>query len=149
MRKYVTNTKDTCWPDCIASILEINPGRVPNFVKLYKNKYLEATREWLKKNFKKGIVYIPARCFMETGEIRNNCGVGPAGYSIAHLSMVDNRSMHVVIAFNGEIIYDNGDDRWEEYGTVQGYYIIYDLEYKRKSNNSNKNNKIRKRGVGN
>lgn len=128
MRKFVTETKDTCWTDCLACMLEIPPKHVPKFVKEFGNKYMDVTRVWLRDNFKKGIVYIPARAFMETGLIRQNGPIGPEGYSIAHLSMVDDKSMHVAIAFNGGIIYDNGDSREDEYGTIQGYFVIYDLE---------------------
>ncbi len=128
MRKYVTGTEDTCWRDCLGCILEINPKRVPNFVKLYGNKYMDSTRDWLKDNFNKGLVYIPARCFMETSEMRDNPPIGPSGYSIAHLSMVEKTAMHVVIAFNGGIVYDNGESRENEYGSIQGYFVLYDIE---------------------
>lgn len=60
--------------------------------------------------------------------MRNNPPMGPAGFSIAHLSMVDERAMHVAIAFNGGILWDNGDSREDEYGTIQGYFVIYDLD---------------------
>jgi hypothetical protein len=81
----------------------------------------------------KGVVWegdsVRARTvFMETDGIRQNGPIGPEGYSIAHLSMVDSRSMHVAIAFNGGIIYDNGDNRAEEYGTIQGFFVMYDLD---------------------
>ena len=128
MKKYVTDTKDTCWPDCIAAMLEIKPSKVPNFVKLYKNVYMNATRDWLKDNFNKGLVYIPARAFMETSGLRQNPPMGPTGYSIVHLSMVDDRSRHVAIAFNGGLLFDNGDSREEEYGTILGFFVMYDLE---------------------
>lgn len=128
MKKYVTNTKDTCWTDCLASILELKPDRVPKFVKEHGNAYMEATRKWLSENFRKGLVYIPARAFMETSSLRQNPPMGPTGFSIAHLSMVDERAMHVAIAFNGGILWDNGDSREAEYGTIQGYFIVYDLE---------------------
>ena len=128
MKKYVTNTKDTCWTDCLACILEIKPDRIPKFVKLYGGNYMNMTRDWLKDNFGKGLVYVPARSFMETGGIRQNPPIGPTGYSIAHLSMVDDRSMHVAVAFNGGILYDNGDSREAEYDTIQGFFVMYDLE---------------------
>lgn len=128
MKKYTTDTKDTCWTDCLACMLEIKPSKVPKFVKLYGNKYMDVTRDWLKENFGKGLVYIPARAFMETGCIRQNSPIGPPGYSMAHLSMVDDRSRHVAIAFNGGILYDNGDSREAEYDTILGYFVIYDLE---------------------
>jgi hypothetical protein len=54
--------------------------------------------------------------------------MGPSGYSIAHLSMVNDRSRHVAVAFNGGILWDNGDSREEEYGTILGYFVMYDLE---------------------
>jgi hypothetical protein len=108
--------------------LEVEPEKVPKFVKLYRGKYMDFTREWLKTNFNKGLVYIPSRSFMETGGMRNNPPIGPTGYSIAHMSMVDDRAMHVVIAYNGGVIYDNGDSREDEYGTIEGYFVVYDLD---------------------
>ncbi len=131
MKKYITTTKDTCWTDCLACLLEVKPEKVPKFVKLYKNKYMDFTRDWLKVNFNKGLVYIPSRQFMETGGLRNNPPMGPSGYSIAHLSMVDDRAMHVAVAFNGGIIFDNGNSREDEYGTIEGYFVLYDLEAKK------------------
>lgn len=128
MRRYITDTEDSCWNDCLACMLEISPKRVPHFVKLYKNAYMDKTRDWLKDNFGKGIVYIPARAFMETSRLRQNQPVGPTGYSIAHLSMVDERARHVAIAYHGGLLFDNGDSREEEYGTILGYFVIYDLE---------------------
>ena len=50
--------------------------------------YLDDTRRWLAENFKKGLVYIPARMFMETAVCRYNGPIGPAGYSMAHLTIV-------------------------------------------------------------
>ena len=128
MKKYVTETTDTCWPDCIACLLEVKPERVPNFVKLYRGKYMDMTRLWLKENFRKGLVYIPARAFMETGVLRQNNPIGPEGYSMGHMTMVDGRAMHVVICYNGGVLYDNGEDRSAEYGQIEGYFVIYDIE---------------------
>lgn len=131
MKKYVTDTRDTCWTDCIACMLEINPVRVPKFVTLYRGKYMDMTRDWLKENFNKGLVYIPAKAFMETSALRQNSPMGPTGYSIGHLSMVDDHSMHVVVCYNGGVLWDNGDSREEEYGTMQGFFVMYDLEPER------------------
>lgn len=128
MKKYITRTSNTCWKDCLACMLEVRPERVPDFVKEYKNKYMDITREWLKENFGMGLVYVPARCFMETGLVRYNGPVGPEGYSIGHLSMIDMRSMHVIICYNGMAYFDNGDDRSVEYGTIEGYFVLYNLE---------------------
>jgi len=128
MKRYTTNTKDTCWPDSLACILEVSPKKVPNFVKLYKNAYMEESRKWLAENFRKGIIYIPAKAFMETSGMRNNPPIGPAGFSIVRLSMVDKSAMHVAIAFNGGLLWDNGDSREDEYGEITGYFVIYDLE---------------------
>lgn len=128
MKRYSTDTVDTCWNDCLSCMLEVSPKKVPNFVKLYGNKYMDETRKWLAEKYQKGIVYIPARAFMETCIIRQNPPIGPAGYSIAHLSMVDPRAMHVAIAYNGGIIWDNGDSREAEYDKIEGFFILYDLE---------------------
>lgn len=132
MHKYSTDTVDTCWKDSIACILEINPRYVPDFVKLYKGQYLDETRKWLAEKYGKGLVYIPSKNFMETGETRNNPPVGPSGFSIGLLSMVDDTAYHALICFNGGVIWDNGDDRSQEYNIIMGYYVIYDLEFKGK-----------------
>ena len=55
--------------------------------------------------------------------------MGPTGYSIVHLSMVDDRAMHVAVAFNGGVLYDNSEDRSAEYGQIMGFFILYDLEF--------------------
>ena len=128
MKRYITKTEDTCWTDCLACMLEIKPSKVPKFVKLYKNSYMDKTRQWLAENFGKGIVYTPARAFMETGGLRQNPPIGPAGHSIALLGMVDPRATHVVIAFNGGVLYDNNESREDEYGQITGYFTLYDLE---------------------
>jgi hypothetical protein len=86
------------------------------------------SRGWLGENFKKGLVYIPAGMFMETGRMRNNGPIGPAGFSIAYLGMVTAEAMHVAIAFNGGLIWDGGDSREMEYKHIEGYFVIYDLE---------------------
>ena len=65
---------------------------------------------------------------METSGLRDNPPMGPTGYSIGHLSMVDKSAMHVVICFNGGVLHDNAEDRSEEYGQMMGFFILYDLE---------------------
>ena len=129
MKRYTTNTKDTCWKDCLGCILEVNPKKVPDFVNLYDDQYFDQTRRWLDSKYGKGLVYVPARNFMETGKMRFNNPVGPAGYSIGFMSgMVGSEDAHAVICFNGGVLWDNGDDRHEDYGVLKGYFVIYDLE---------------------
>jgi hypothetical protein len=128
MRKYTTNTVDTCWRDCLGCILEIDPRRVPNFLKLYGNDYVLKTYEWLRRKHRKGMVYIPTKNFMETCEPKFNVSVGPKGYSIGYLTMIDSSTAHVVICYDGAVVWDNGDERHEEYDILAGYFIIYDLE---------------------
>jgi len=130
MKKYITKAKNTCWRDCLACLLEIEPRRVPDFAKLYDDKYMDFTRDWLEK-FGKGLVYIPTKNFMETDAMRDNPPMGPSGYSIGHLTMVDGEFNHVVICYNGGVLWDNGDDRHEEYGVMVGYFVLYDLEPKK------------------
>ena len=111
MKRYTTNTADTCWNDSLACLLEIPPKRVPNFLKLYKDAYMDETRKWLKENFNKGIIYIPARAFMECSKSRYNPPIGPSGFSIVIFDMVDDRKRHAAIAFNGGVLWDNGSSR--------------------------------------
>lgn len=128
MKPYTTSTKDTCWKDSLACLLEIEPRRVPDFVKKYGDTYMDETRKWLKEKFNKGLVYIPAAAFMETGKMRQNGPIGPEGYSIAYMSMVNSDSAHAVVCFNGGVFWDNGDNRSQEYDHIDGYYVIYDLD---------------------
>lgn len=132
MKPYSTTTKDTCWKDAIACILEIPPKGVPDFVRLYEDSYMDKTRAWLKKHYNKGLVYVPANEFMETGKLRQNGPIGPEGYSIAYVTMKgesekEDGLAHAVVCFNGGVFWDNGDDRHGEYDHIDGYYVIYDL----------------------
>ena len=128
MKKFVTDAKGTCWRDAIGCILELRPEKIPHFVKEYGDNYMDATRLWLRENFGKGLVFIPTREFMETGKMRNNGPIGPMGYSIGVLDMVSAPTNHVVICYNGGILWDNGEDRHSEYEALGGYFILYDLE---------------------
>jgi hypothetical protein len=128
MKPYITTTKNTCWRDSLACLLEIDPKFVPDFVNRYGDRYMDKTREWLKKEYGKGLVYISAAAFMETGDVRQNASIGPDGYSIAYMEMVDDAFAHALVCFNGGVFWDNGDERHEEYRYIKGFYIIYDLE---------------------
>lgn len=127
MRPFTTSTENTCWRDSLACLLELEPVKVPDFVKRYGNRYMDKTREWLKKKYNRGLVYVPANAFMETGELRQNGPVGPEGYSIAYMNMVNPAFAHAVVCFNGGVFWDNGEDRSAEYDHISGYYVIYDL----------------------
>lgn len=128
MKQYVTNTEDTCWKDCLACLLEIDPKKVPDFVKLYKDDYMNQTRKWLKKKFDKGLLYIPSRNFMETGELKFNESIGPSGYSIAYLTILNrDDASHVIICKDGAMDWDNGDGCNDEYDVLLGYFVVYDL----------------------
>lgn len=127
MKEYQTDTIDTCWNDSLACLLEIPPKRVPNFLKLYRKEYMEKTREWLADNFGKGLVFIPARAFMETGKTRYNSPIGPTGLSIIIFNIIRSEKRHAAIAYNGGVLWDNGDSREDEYENVVGYFVLYDL----------------------
>lgn len=129
MKPFTTNTKDTCWKDSLACLLELEPRRVPDFVKLYGDSYMDKTREWLKEKWDKGLIYVPANAFMETGtKMRQNGPIGPEGFSIGYMNMVDDSNAHAVVCFNGGVFWDNGDNRAMEYSHISGYYVIYDLQ---------------------
>ena len=128
MKCYTTTTKDTCWKDTIACILGVNPKLVPDFVHDNVKTYYDDTRRWLEKNFNKGMVYLPARLFMETCKMRQNGPIGPAGYSMAYLTMISTDLGHVAVALNGGLLWDNGSSREDEYEVIRGYYVIYDLD---------------------
>lgn len=128
MKPYTTKTKDTCWKDSLACLMEIDPKKIPDFVKKYGDSYMNETRDWLKKKYNKGLVYVPVSAFMETGEMRQNGPIGPEGYSIAYMNMVDDSNAHALVCFNGGVFWDNGDERSKEYDHISGYYVIYDLD---------------------
>ena len=128
MKRYTTKTKNTCWRDTIACILGVNPKLVPDFVHEYRGTYFDETRRWLADKFNKGMVYIPARLFMETCKMRQNGPIGPAGYSMAYLTMISTDLGHVAVALNGGLLWDNGSSREDEYEVIRGYYVIYDLD---------------------
>ena len=127
MKPFSTSTKDTCWKDSLACLLEVHPKKIPDFVKLYKDDYMNKTREWLKEWYGKGLIYVPANAFMETGKLRQNGCIGPEGYSIAYMSMINSVSAHALVCFNGGVFWDNGDERSKEYDHIDGYYVLYDL----------------------
>jgi hypothetical protein len=112
--------------------LEIDPTRVPDFVKRYGIEgYMTKTHEWLGK-MGKGMVYVPTKNFMESCDPRFNTSVGPRGYSIGHVSMVGSgETSHVVICKDGIVMWDNGEERCEEYDVLVGYFVIYDLKLRR------------------
>ena len=122
MKRYVTDTKDKCCRDCLGCILGVKPELIPDFVRENRRTYLDDTRRWLAGNFKKGLVYIPARMFMETAVCRYNGPIGPAGYSMAHLTMVSSDLGHVAVALNGGLLWDNGNSREDEYEVIRGYF---------------------------
>jgi hypothetical protein len=112
-------------------MLEVDPGVIPDFVKKYKDAYMDKTREWLKDYYNKGIVYIPMREFMENGELRFNSSMAPMGYSIGYVAMLADGMAHVIICKDGKVEWDNDDNgKHETYDVLMGYFIIYDLELK-------------------
>ncbi len=140
MTRYVTNTIDTCWKDSIACILNVNPKYVPDFVKKGGNNFIILTKSWLEKNYNKSILFIPANQFMETGPVRYNNPIGPSGFSIGYISMLNPSAHHAVICFNGGIVFDNNNPSiFNEYKSIEGFFIIYPLPYiSKKKNKSSK-----------
>ena len=53
-----SDTGGDCWRCCIASILELPADDVPDFVNEHGNRYVAATREWLKE---RGLWFIETR----------------------------------------------------------------------------------------
>lgn len=39
--------KDDCLRQCVASILEMHPRRVPNFVKRFRDRWIDELQDWL------------------------------------------------------------------------------------------------------
>ena len=128
MKKYISDGISTCWRDCLGCILEVEPERVPDFLKLYgANKYMDKTREWLREEWGKAMVCVHVNNFMETGKIRHNPIIGPDGYSIGMMGMITSGDNHAVICKDGVVFYDNDCERNHEYEGLMSYFIIYDL----------------------
>ena len=132
MRKYKMTekeaTKGICWKYAIACLLGVSPKIVPDFVNKKKDDYMEKTREWLKKRYKKSLVYIPAGQFMETDKPRYNPVVGPDGYSIMVAeTTANNNTNHAVIAKNGGMYHDPTPLDCSQFLGASGYFVIYDL----------------------
>lgn len=117
-----------CWKYALACILEVSPKTVPNFVADKVNDDDDLTRAWLKKKFKKGLVYIPINQFLESDDHgRRNPRGGPAGYSIMLLKTNDEKADHVVIALDGVMCFNPCNNDNEEFEHPIGFYLIYDL----------------------
>ena len=128
MKKFITDARGTCWRDAIGCILEIRPAKVPDFLKLYNDNYIDETRKWLKEKLNKSIIFVPANVFMETGVMKLNPPVGPSGFSIGLMNMIGEGNNHAVDCKDGMVYYDNGQERSLEYNHLEGYFLIYDLE---------------------
>ena len=119
--------KGICWQYALACMLGISPKKVPDFVKIHKDNYVMETRNWLLENYCKALVYVPANQFMETSKIRYNPPVGPDGYSIMVIVTEGRGPNHVVIAWNGGLYHDPTPLECNEFISVLGYFVIYDL----------------------
>ena len=130
MRCYKMTKKDMtrglCWKYALACLLGISPKKIPNFVTNNNNNDdIGNTRKWLKKKFKKTLVYIPINQFMESSKKRENpCG-GPDGYSIMIISSTDNDIEHAVIAKDGKFFFDSCDSDHNTFTHPTGFFVMY------------------------
>lgn len=121
-------TKGLCWKYALACILEVHPKGVPNFVTNKSKDDDDRTRAWLKRKFKKGLIYIPINEFLESRDHgRNNPRGGPEGYSIMVIETTDEKTDHVVIALNGIMCFNPCDNDHDDFLHPVGFYVIYDL----------------------
>ena len=124
LKIYKQLNLNDCWRTAIANILQVEPIRVPHFVKKHKMNYIKKTREWLNVKHDKSITFIPIMEFLETGKYKYNNNVFPQGKSIM-MVFTDNKCIdtHVFLCFDGELI-ENFDG---QYTNILGYFIIHDL----------------------
>ena len=80
--------------------MHLPPKKVPNFVKMYKTGFVEATRKWLNKK-KKTITYIPFSSFLGTGT-KYNHDMFPEGKCIACVENDGNENGHAVLMVDGK-----------------------------------------------
>ena len=122
--KLYEQTGDDCWRISLCHLLKMTPKKVPDFLKLHGDDFVEMTREWLKP-MGKGLVFIPFSAFLDTG-MKYNHNMFPPGECIAILETggVDNHACYMI---DGELFEDGN----EGYKSVMGFCIVYELEPKR------------------
>lgn len=115
--------KGVCWKYALACILGITPSKIPHFYANGVKDPMTRTRNWLKKKFKKGIVFIPANQFCDFYE--NPTG-GPDGYSIIIMDTYQENIDHAAIAKDGKF-YFNPCDNHNDLKHIVGFFVIYKL----------------------
>lgn len=115
--------EDDCWRVSLANYLGIPAKEVPNFVKEYPTDWFKVTRDWLKKNKKKSIIYVPVVA-MEDMASYNQLPY-PDGKCIVQVGYnFNSKSSHAILMENGKLMQAH---LIEKYDKVFGYFIIYDL----------------------
>ena len=121
-------SKGICWKYAIACILGVNPSKIPNFVTDKSTDDVERTRTWLKKKYKKTIIWLPINLFLESEcKDRENPRGGPDGYSIIIIDTIKDNTTHAAIAKDGRLFFNSCDNPNTEFTHPVGFYIIYDL----------------------
>jgi hypothetical protein len=122
-KKFKLNKQEgpDCWRVAISNYLQMSPDKIPDFVNEFPNDWVKATRDWLKKKFKKGIVFITSTELETNG--RNKLPY-PDGRCIVCVEDTLEPVSHAIFMYNGLLLQKH---TVEKYDKVLGYFIIYDL----------------------
>lgn len=127
LRIYSQLTARDCWRTAIANYLQIVPDKVPHFVKLYRYKFVDKTREWLNKMYSKTLTFVEFNHFLETGINKYNNNLFPQGKSIMVVSGNNKNDKqvetHAILCIDGKLV-EKFDGQYEN---ILGYFIIHDL----------------------
>lgn len=119
---------EDCWRYSLAHLLRLVPKKVPRFDP-HDSDYISKTRAWLKRKYKKGLVYVPASQFNETEHPKYNPAGYPCGECICVMLVeVDGCTEgHAAYICDG-FIHEHKDSCCEKVISILGYFILYDLQ---------------------
>lgn len=94
-----------CWEACIASILEYPLEDVPEFIRLYKHKYIAETNKWLLRNFELSLIVVNVR---DSNFDDYHSGVKLIELPSYHIisGKYYGKTGHSVVGFRGQVIHN-------------------------------------------
>ena len=99
-----------CWSACIASILELDIGALPNF--MTRDDWLEATRNWLSRRGFTGIMFQKPNVYH------------PECYHIVSGKSPRGNFLHAVVGYKNKLVHDPHPDRTFIAGKIEDTFLI-------------------------
>jgi len=87
--------RGNCFSTCLASILELDPSGVPNFIGDFPDSWNLELHDWLQP-MNLGFVYLDPL----------NQDFAPDGYAIASYSVENSKEAHCVVCYDGDVLWD-------------------------------------------